>query len=520
MVPVIGFIEGEFFRANVLETVTGLLTDADLNEMMTVIDTLYGFANTFTSASQVDERHSILSALDEYMAGLKERIGVSANAINVLYEDGIINTVQSIDRNRIEGVYDRMKSIQLISILFDVNIRLQLEIGNQLHEIYGNTKMPLKSEFYTVIFDVSKKFIPYWTDPLYCCNSTTSKEIKELDNLKCQFIEEFRGLFRSAGACIEELVIDEVIDSYCRRIPEKYIVNSDFSSTFFMQFNGEDAIMNAMYEGQEKFKARFMDYFMDYLKNSGEYREFKESYYYQQNYYEFLETFGFNGNVKSINLNRECITTGVGKRRFLKGPCEDVHLFEDSFIQIDGEYPRIRFFDGSGKEFRTVMRGSLVPTAMPGYFSCVSQLFISGKLLMKMSDLLEGDELPRIRYGHLILTRRRIAIISHFDTLKRIGNETDYMYFRRLNRYFYDKGLPKRFFVVTKRNFNTPVEVLQGFKPLYIDIRNPVLLKVLEKDIVEKNHFQNFYFEEYLSDDSTNATEYDIEINKREGELV
>ena len=64
------------------------------------------------------------------------------------------------------------------------------------------------------------------------------------------------------------------------------------------------------------------------------------------------------------------------------------------------------------------------------------------------------------------------------------------------------------------------MEVLQGFKPLYIDIRNPVLLKVLEKDIVEKNHFQNFYFEEYLSDDSTNATEYDIEINKREGELV
>lgn len=524
LVPAIAFNEGssDLFLADIKKVTRKYLREEEYAKLNIIFDRINETVQAITDKTTYKEKHLNYKLLEEIMMELGLETGISFPAKTVFYEDGLIEDIQQIECSNFEKATEDFKNIQLFSIIFDVNIRMQYAMGTRLYEQFQDNRADIDSDFFAVLFDVSKEMIPYWENVNHVDPSCTINEIVLLDQLKVKFIDELNELYRST-VCEEEMDIKQLIDKYIKLIPERILKSADLTSSFFVQLNGKKAIINAIYDGHEKYKARFMNYFTDYLSNDNQYLNFIKDYYEDQNYYEFSESFGFNGNVKNITLNNQCYTGGIGSKRFLPEAQQVYSKIEDFKIKIDRENKKFRIVDTQNNTVKICYRGSLVPTSMPGYISVLLQLFSSGSLMFKFSDLIRYERVPRMNYGDTVLSRRRINLTSFIHELERNETESNYDYYRRINILFVEKNLNKRFFIAAKREYQFEETYLREFKPLYIDITNPIALTTLEKEILSKKNldfFSHFYIEEYLSNSGKKAQEYDIEIYKKEGEGI
>ncbi|MCM3339238.1 hypothetical protein M3650_11470 [Paenibacillus sp. MER TA 81-3] len=523
LIPAVGFDEGssELLLRDIKNTSQKYLVKDDFEKLNQFLTDIAEVSKKISLNDKYEAKHLLHRELAAVLLELEHETGITFPANSVFYEDGIIDEEQFIDQEKLDQSYIDFKRLQAFSLIFDANIRLQYEMGTKLYEHSRGQEMDIDSDFFSILFAVSKEMIPYWEDITYMKPAAETEEIRILDHLKVSFIQELRAL--CLGSSQKEIDIKVLIDKYINQIPEKIIKNADVTSSYFVQFNGDNIIVNSAYDGHEKFKARFMNYFTSYLSNDDKYLTFSEDYYDTQNYYEFTESFGFNGNVKKMKLKRECYTIGVGTKRFLPDAERLLTKVEDFKIKIDKENKKFRLIDMDKQTVKICFRGSLVPTSMPGYISVLLQLFSSGSMLFKFSELLEQDVMPRITYGKIVLNRQRIRLNSIGEQLKRRDGESSYQYYRRINMYFLESNLKKEFFIIAKRDFQFNDSYLRDFKPLYIDIANPIALRILEKEIISKSEmeiFNNFYIEEYLSNEGDYAKEYDIEVYKKEGEGI
>lgn len=491
------------------------LSKEESQELFNLFQQLNKLSQNFIFSNAFEKRYFYHKELEEIVKQLNNKFSLTFLSTYVFYEDGILSQDYSINKKLITKYLPDMEILQKFTILFDVNIRLQMEIAERFKLVYHKAIGNIDDNFFNVLFETSKEMQGYWGDATYVKDDVLSKKIKVLDGLKLQFIDEFNQIVGKNEET--EVNISSLIKKYVRMIPEEIMNMCDLSSSFFVQYNDENMIINDLYDGHEKYKARFMDYFEEYMRVDVKYLDFIKTYYNDQNYFEYLETFGFNGNAKASKLEKTCYTVGVGNRRFDKAYTINSFEVEDFFVEINDKF---KLVDSKGKIIKICHRGSLVPIAMPGYISLLLQLFTSGRMMFSYSQLNKLSYTPRLMFNDIVISREKQRLINLASDIIKGNKETEYEYFRRVNMLFHEKGLAKTFFITADKNFNsTSNSFLMAFKPLYIDIANPIALKVFEKSILSKNDMELFkylYIEEFLSNDSENVTEYDIEIYKKE----
>ncbi|CAM4186199.1 hypothetical protein [Saccharibacillus endophyticus] len=516
LIPAIGFsqqTEAGFIK-EINEAGRLYLSAEKSGELEEVLNLLIHTKNRLGECEDMEERSRLYQEVGLRLNEYPEAKRVRMDPSRLFYEDGVIAEPLPIAADRIEEDLPVFEALQKISLLFDVNVRMQLELGARLDR---ENITELDSRFFTALFDVSKPILPYWSGPFYCHAETESKWVKQLDELKLQFIHELNVLCEGC----EEVDILPLVERYARRIPEPVYVMADLSSSFFIQMNGRRKIVNAIYDGQEKYKSRFMDYFQDYLRSSEAYKQFEEDYYYGQGYREYTENFGFNGNIKESTLTQCVKTVGTGRKRFSK-IAEDYLKVETLTIGCDPVTKAVRFFEkDTGLPLKILFRGSLIPTAMPGYISTLLQLFASGRMTFKFADLVQHSSVPRMSAGRVVVCRKRTALAAMVPILGKREEESPAEHYKRLNLHYTECNSAKRFFITAKRDLSDKTFRLIDFKPFYVDLLDPVSVKVMEKEIICKyaaSAYENLYLEEFLGDDSPHATEYDIEFYKKEGQ--
>ncbi|MFS7404155.1 hypothetical protein [Carnobacterium maltaromaticum] len=442
---------------------------------------------------------------------------IKMNINNIFYEDGIIkNTTIKHDLLTNQQLED-LKSIQTFTLLFDVGVRMRLELGETLKSKDIHT---LNNDFFTVLFDTSKKILPYWSSPEYLGNSLNSKYVSILDQLKLSFLKEYSEFIENQKEN-EEVDISYIVKKYQSFIPEELIQEVDLSTSYFFQKNNSKIILNSIYDGQEKYKARFMDYFEEYLECNSDYKGYVNDYYLDQNYIEYTETFGFNGNVKKIELPKRAMTIGTGRKRFALVE-EDIVNVEDLNTEASEKTHMINFINQSSKQrVNIVYRGSLIPTAMPGYISTLMQLFTSGRLTFKFSDLVKFDKLPRLKFNEIILARKKESLSMYANYFYSSKKDTEAQFYYKILTLCSKNIVPSNFFVVAKRDLSSGEFKFIDFKPFYVDLLNPISVKQFLKEIIWKykdEEYKDLFIEETMSNSGDFAEEYDLEIYKKEGE--
>lgn len=500
--------------SDILSKTKPFLEKQEYQELADLFKHLDSLAQQFVTTNAFDKRYHYHRELSELVDKLNEKFKLHFLATYVFYEDSVLNQIYSLPEEKLTYYLSDMEILQKFTILFDVNVRLQMEIAERFKLVYHKAYENIDDIFFNVLFETSKEMQGYWGNPLYKKSDVLSKNIRLLDQLKLQFIDEFNELVGKTTT--STLDISQIIKKYVNLIPEKIIDMCDLSSSFFIQYNDDKMIINDLYDGHEKYKARFMDYFKEFMAEDEKYLAFVDDYYNDQNYMEYMETFGFNGNAKASRLDQTCYTVGVGNRRFDESNIVNTYEVEEFFVEIDDKF---KLVDRDGKSIKICHRGSLVPIAMPGYISLLLQLFSSGRMMFSYSQLNRSSRTPRLTFNNIVISREKSKISNLAPGIIRKAEETDYDYYRRINMLFYEIGMPKTFFITADKNLSSVSDrFLMSFKPLYIDVANPIALKVFEKNILSKHEtpaFDCLYIEEYFSNDSENTTEYDIEIFKK-----
>ncbi|WP_156009691.1 hypothetical protein [Streptococcus ruminantium] len=519
LIPTLSFDEksDDHFIQSILEISKKYLTDEEFKELEQILINLKNLAVIIVNEDDFEKRYQCRKILDKIINKLNLKFQANLDSTYIFYEDGILENDIPLSKLEVKKHLGGMSTLQKFTIIFDVNIRLQLEIAERFKLVYHEGVENIDSVFFNVLFETSKDMQNYWGDPSYVRKEILSQHVRLLDKLKIMFIEEYNQVI--ANTDLNEVNLSELITKYVNLIPDRLMNLCDLSSSFFVQFNGDYMIVNDLYDGHEKYKARFMNYFKEYLKNDGDYLKFIDKYYNDQNYLEYTESFGFNGNVKENRLGNTCYTAAVGNSRFMQSNVVNAFEVEDFFIEIDDKF---KLVDKDGKNIKICHRGSLIPIAMPGYVSLLLQLFTSGRMMFSYSRLSNHDKLPRLLYNNIVISRKKERLSKIQEELRKQVEETDFTYYKRINLMFAERGWDRTFFVTVDKNLSSKhSNFLMSFKPLYVDVSNPVSLKVFEKDVLRHSDadiFNSLYIEEFLSNESNNVTEYDIEIFKKENE--
>lgn len=517
LIPVIGFDETKYevFFEDIKSKLIPLLEEGSYSELIMYLNKIYELSKQVSFAEDINEKHYYYKKLNTILKEISEKTGIKFAPNQVFYEDGYYTEVEYIDSEIMNRFISPLKQIQTFSLIFDTSIRLRYEFAARLKSIRKQDFLEMDSDFFSILFDLSKDMTNYWENPAFIASDQFySDELKELDNIKCSFIAELNSLCKNYSS--DSIDITRLIDTYIQKIPKKIRKEKGISTGVFAQINQDKLIINSLYEGQERYLARFMNYFIEYLFDSEDYQVYTKDFYDDNNYYELSDTYGFNGNVKEHRLSRECYTVGVGNRRFSIKDNELLHKVEDFKVNVSDNL--FRFIDRDGKEAKICFRGSLTPTYMPGYIAILLQMFTSGAMYYKLGEMVKEEIIPRISYGNIVLNRKRIRLTYIQEELTRKDEESDFEYYRRLNLVFSKLELDKEFFVVIDRSSQLNDEELFKFKPLYINIENPLSVKVFEKEVVdkfEKSIYDLFFMEEYLSNSGPNAKEFNFEIYQK-----
>ena len=519
LIPEIGMSDNnnDKFISEIVLVAKKYLNENENEDLQQLLDLIVYYKRLLENVSGIDERHCFYKELQSKLNKFSFFKELNINLHHLYYEDTYIDNPIYLKKEEIvsEVQLYYLKLIQKFTLLFDTNVRLKLELGERLEKNKINS---FSSDFYRLLLTTSKDISPYWLNPFYSIGSEgTSSNLVLLDELKLEFLDL---LYKKIDMTNEKSVdIIDLTKEIISRIPSDLIKNTDFSSSFFMQKNKDLLIINNIYDGHEKYKARFMDFFESYLNKNMTYLNFVDEYYYKQNYYEYIENFGFNGNIKSLQLQNKILSNKVGKKRF----SSYMNKYEElEKLNIKNTKNSGFSLEKNEKKIKIAFRGSLMPLSMPGYISTVLQLFSSGRMTFKFNRLLNNYEyIPRITIGNIVMSREKWKIIYHIKELLKKEKESEEEYFYRINKFFINAELPLEFFVIAQRDMEEKNSDIINFKPLFIDITNPIAIKVFYKEIInkyEEKELKKFFIEEHLSNDLNNVIEYDLEINKKEGE--
>ncbi|MET3574191.1 lantibiotic dehydratase [Bhargavaea ullalensis] len=416
----------------------------------------------------------------------------------LVYEDVIFGrTKPDLVSGLVDGEF--MKSLGDFLLLFDVNVRVQYEIGRLFSDKYGSEARPLTDSrlLNEVFFKKIHHFYPYYQDQRYRFEEAVSDEVRLLDRLRDEFLDKFEGLLEAGG---EEAEVDagELIRTYSGRIPDRIKRDTDVSSSLFLQYAGAGTVvLNDVYDGHEKFISRFKDFFGD--GPNPDYEEYVDRVFRDRNYYEVDELFGFNGGIH-YRKDLKTAKLEVGYRQFSD---EGGHPVADMTVRYDPDTRKLDFLDRDGRSCRITYKSSLVPIFLPGILSVMLHLFQSGRLNFDLASLARPySRVPRIRMGNVVLSRRKWRLDTEkLMQLIRRAADAEELYLD-VNRYFDEQQLPKRFFLKYFRNEGEfTVE-----KPMFFDVTVPLLLKFFANELKA-----GAYLEELLPDADIPLNEFLVE---------
>ncbi len=425
----------------------------------------------------------------------------------ILYED-ILFDAQS-NKSSLKDIENKFSNrffeeITAFLLLFDVNIRVQYEVAALYKKLYGHSEISLSDSnlLNNVFFEKLRYFFPYFQDMDYRYDEAIAPEVKILDDLR----DEFKAFFsqyldeNQAG----EIDFQELIQPFSNKIPKYIKYGNEFSMTFFYQLFQEKVILNDIYDGQEKFLSRFKDFFED-LNSDTQYQEYIGKNYYDKNYYEVTELFGFNGGIHDRNYSQK-LNLEFGYQRF-----HDVghpHI-SDFSVKYDEKMKKLIVLDHQKNEARVAYKSSLVPVFLPGVLSVLLLLFQSGRINFDINYFLKKrSDMPRIIFENIVMYRKKWTI-KHED-LKRISKEAadEVELYSCINNYFKDRHLPETFFLKKYRMG----EEISAMKPLFIDITVPILFKHFMNEITnEESQDPTFFIEEVLPEFKNDLREYVVE---------
>ncbi|MFC7366443.1 MULTISPECIES: lanthionine biosynthesis protein [Bhargavaea] len=416
----------------------------------------------------------------------------------LIYEDVIFGKTRQDLVSSIVGE-DFMKVIGDFLLLFDVNVRVQYEIGHLFHKEYGDAPQKLTDSrlLNQVFFKNIHHFYPYYQNQRYRYREAAAEEIRILDDLRDEFLDEFSRLIE--GNESGEVDAGTLIRTYSERVPPSIRRDIDISCSLFLQYASPDTVvLNDVYDGHEKFISRFKDFFGEAAENR-EYADYVNRVFRDRNYYEIDELFGFNGGIH-VRKDLKTAKLEVGYRQFAE---DGGHPVSDITVRYNPDSRKIEFLDSDGKICRIVYKSSLVPIFLPGILSVMLHLFQSGRMNFDITSVLKPyREAPRVTMGNVVLSRKKWQLET--DELQELmsGAADPEELYARMNRYFEKNGLPKRFFLKYFRNEGDFVVE----KPMFFDVSVPLLLKFFANELKD-----NAYIEELLPDPDIPLNEFLVE---------
>ncbi len=518
LIPVIGFEEGnsESLILDALDKLSGIETIL-YQKLNFYLNSLLKLKKSLSVDFSLENLEKNITNYSPVIEEINSTIGTNFLITEAFYVVSYKNNVERpIASEKIVSESDvkNLKIIQRFGQIFNASQRLRFEVVDRLKLIFKeNEKIFFDDRFQSVIFEVSELMKGYWGDFAHTNPNFISPLVKNLDELKIQFIEQLNDLVLSHS---QEGFIDlkGLILEFVNNIPEA-IRSNDIDSTFFLQkVNHNKLIINNCYEGQEKYSARFMNIFESYISTSQSYHQFVDELYKKNNYYEISDTFGFNGNMKNNTLQKRCFTNYIGNSRFISRK-DDINI-DKCYMKVASN--GLDLYDENNNKFRILHRGSLTPALMPGYISNLLQIFSNGAMYFRFSELIQSNYIPELRFDNLVISRKvyKLSIFSEISEILSLScDEQKYIF---INKLFKKYCIETNFFLRFNRNYEH-VNKYNKLKPMYYDLKNPLSCKFFLKNIVPyiKNNMANeIFIEEYLGDDSEYTTEYQIEVYQYE----
>lgn len=519
-IPAIYFNENsnEKFLNDVFNKSSNLLDYQDSNYFNRTLRQICNLIISFEKVNNLFEGRNILEHLNRILKEINQKYALNFTVKDVFYLDSYFFDDNHLETNKeliTTDLMTRLEKLQLFNLIFDASLRLRLELNSTMNKKTHKSLIQFDDFFFEVLFQVSKKIVPYWEDFKYVSHNPQSLEVAVLDDLKLKFIKEL-SQYVTKYEMSPSLNIEPLLDKFIKDIPDS-IKKINKCSTFFVQKNKGDIILNACYEGNEKYSTRFMNYYKAFLENNKEYLSFKDNHFNKKNYYELNETLGFNGNVKDILLENQCYTVGVGAQRFNFKNIKNQKLLkvEKLFFNNSSDYNNL-LVDEEGSNVQICLRGSLTPALMPGYISTLLQTFSIGGMYYRFPEIIKNKVIPRLSIGNVILSRKRIRLSFLVDKLRDVvtsNNKVDQ--FILLNEIFNNENIPSEIFILIDKNTHYIEDSYSKLKPMYFNINSPFSAEQLIKKItqfINNGQEDGIFIEEYLSNDSNRAEEVQFEL--------
>jgi len=311
----------------------------------------------------------------------------------------------------------------------------------------------------------------------------------------------------------QEEDISVFIDDTVEKMPNE-IDNIDnmISSTIYYQKEGNDYLLNKIYNGKLIFFARFFKLFPEIYKEN-KFQDYIKEVFERNNSVEILEGFGFNANCHQFFNSKRFIFpfTDSGTN------AENQILLKDCYFKYSEKNETVKLYHEITGEIDAVFIGSLVFGLLPIVVRTILSLKPSTRFDSNYLNLLEKDDnnnkfivdnLPRIKYKNIVLIRRQWLIKNIFNF--NINYEDIYI---MVLKEFMDNKLPLEFFV-KKYVGSEPIDFSNlgrtELKPQYINLSSPLLFQ----EFVNKLEKTTYLILEELSPNNSNdkyVREFQIE---------
>lgn len=434
--------------------------------------------------------HSKISVIYE-LAGIGE-IGIR----DILYEDFVsLGTCSINDSYRYREEIDCLIKL---SVLFDINLKFQNYFGKLFLEKFGDNFVATNEKsVIELIVRNNRKFDFLWQNEWNCENLSDDSEINiRLNSLKERFINI---LDNCKDGKLSTHEIQQIFDNNLDFFP-----NIRSLDLFYQDVENGQIVINDIYKGYLTYFSRFIDYVIP--ESFEEFDNYKKILFdrTEETVAEIMEFHGFNSNIHSSLASTRFTTKGSYDYENLYGAKQRLN-FGDLYYKYDEKTKKVKLTN-QNNDFSVMFLGNLVPLSLSGIFGLLNSLFSSFKLDFPIHRYVflknHGKniiKIPRYSIGNIIVQRKG-WIVKREIFMKLLTDDwakTSYLIWK----FFNEHGIPEQHFIkgyfgkeYSEFEANTKYQKL---KPMYIDMRNPLILFHLSSLIPETDYI---LFEEALPD--------------------
>ncbi|WP_062051493.1 hypothetical protein [Bacillus sp. JCM 19034] len=228
LIPAIGFNERNYdaFFEDIKGKLVKLLEEESYAELIAYLNEIYELSKRVSAAEDIHEKHEHFKELSTVLKDIELKTKIKFPPNQVFYEDGYYLDVEYIDKESVNKFLTPLKQIQTFSLIFDTSVRMCYEFAARLNKLGKQNYLEMDSDFFSVLFGLSKDMTKYWENPAYIASEQfNSEELRELDQLKHNFIEDLNSICEKCTSDfvnIKEL-IDAYIEKYLRRLERRKV---------------------------------------------------------------------------------------------------------------------------------------------------------------------------------------------------------------------------------------------------------------------------------------------------------